>query len=101
MSLILDKYKYKKETSINQKFNKLRNSLKNNKALGKVSNKNAPKPKSFITNKKERRHKSNDVSNTTNNKENNNNDFLLSNKNDPFSRSVIYSHNKNLTHKIA
>ena len=100
MSLILDKYKYKKDANLNKKSNKLRNSNKNNKALGKVSNKNAPKPKSFITNKKERRHKSNDVSVTTNNK-NDNNDFLLSNKNDPFSRSVIYSHNKNLTHKMA
>ena len=101
MSLILDKYKYKKDANINRKSNKLKNSMKNNKVLGKGTNKNAPKPKSFITNKKERRHKSNDVSNTTNNKENDNNDFLLSNKNDPFSRSVIYSHNKNLTHKIA
>ena len=101
MSLILDKYKYKKDANLNKKSNKLRNSIKNNKVLGKVSNKNAPKPKSFISNKNERRHKSNDVNNTINNKENDNNDFLLSNKNDPFSRSVIYSHNKNLTHKIA
>jgi hypothetical protein len=101
MSLILDKYKYKKDTNINQKPNKLRNSMKKNKILGKVPIRNAPKPKSFITNKKERRHTSNDISYTTNNKENKNNDFLLSYKNDPFSKSVIYSRNKNLTHKIA
>ena len=99
MSLILDKYKYKKDANVNQKSNKLRNSMKNNKTLGKVPYKKAPKPKSFITNKKERRHISNDVCNTTINKENDNNDFLLSNKNDPFSRSAIYPHNKNLTHK--
>lgn len=101
MSLILDKYKYKKDANTQQKSHKQRNSLKNNKILGKATYKNTSKPKSFVTNKKERRHKSNDVSNTTNNKESDNNDFLLSNKNDPFSRSVIYSHNKNLTHKIA
>ena len=101
MSLILDKYKYKKVANIQQKSNILRNSLKNNKIAGKVSNRNEPKQKSFITNKKERRHKSNDINNITINKSNNNNDFLLSNKNDPFSRSVIYSHNKNLAHKIS
>ena len=101
MSLVLDKYKYKKVANIQQKSNILRNSLKNNKIAGKVSNRNEPKQKSFITNKKERRHKSNDINNITINKSNVNNDFLLSNKNDPFSRSVIYSHNKNLTHKMA
>ena len=101
MSLILDKYKYKKVANIQQKSNILRNSLKNNKIAGKVSNRNESKQKSFITNKKERRHKSNDINNITINKSNVNNDFLLSNKNDPFSRSVIYSHNKNLAHKIS
>ena len=101
MSLILDKYKYKKITNLQPKSNILGNSLKNKKIVGKVSNKNESKPKSFITNKKERRHKSNDINNTSINKNNGNNDFLLSNKNDPFSRSVIYSHNKNLAHKIS
>ena len=101
MSLILDKYKYKKVTNTQQKSNILRNSLKNNKIAGKASIKNEPKQKPFITNKKERRHKSNDINNSTINKSKDNNDFLLSNKNDPYSRSVIYSHNKNLAHKIS
>jgi len=101
MSLILDKYTYKKVTNTHQKSSILRNSIKNNKIAGKGSNKNESKQKSYITNKKKRRHRSNDIYNTSINKINGNNDFLLSNKNDPFSRSVIYSHNKNLAYKIS
>jgi hypothetical protein len=101
MSLILDKNKFKKVTNLQQKSNILRNSLKNNKIAGKFSNKIESKQKPFITNKKERRHKSSDINHIIIKKNTGNHDSLLSNKNDPFSRSVIFSHNQNLAHKIS
>lgn len=93
MSLILDKYKYKKEFD-KQKQN--RNLKKNFKVQGKATYKNQQKQNSFFNNKKDKRRKSNDIYNTVD-KYNDSNDFLLSSQNNPFSKSVIYSKNKNKT----
>jgi hypothetical protein len=99
MSLFLEKNKkyenLKKKQIKNNNKNTRHSQEKTYELLKSTAIKKSPRQKSFIMNKKKNRaQKSNDFNNTKNFDNMLDDNFLLSNENDPFSRSVIFSNKK-------